>query len=270
MKPQKTKMRVTIIEAPDAFPDSFFTSLLSHLQQEKSELLVLNELPLSPWIACFKEKNETLFQQSIADHKKHSATLVQFFDKVPSLQTILYSNPTSEHFNEACALVRNNSVPIGFHKKRYLPDEADTYEVAWYERGPDHFEPIVVHDQASVGALLCSELWFTDKARRYGKHKQHPADIIICPRATEVASAEKWIIVGKAVAMISGTFVLSSNRVGKSVLCDTCEFGGTGFVISPDGTLLAKTSQEQPFVTVEIDLQLAKNSKSTYPRYIQE
>jgi N-carbamoylputrescine amidase len=48
------------------------------------------------------------------------------------------------------------------------------------------------------------------------------------------------------------------------------EFGGQGWVVGPNGQVLASTSREQPFVTVEIDLSEARLAKQTYPRYVLE
>jgi hypothetical protein len=64
-------------------------------------------------------------------------------------------------------------------------------------------------------------------------------------------------------AVISGAYSLSSNRCSSS-------FGGTGWIIDPDGKVLALTSSQHPFVTKEIDLELSKKAKLTYPRYIKD
>jgi N-carbamoylputrescine amidase len=66
-------------------------------------------------------------------------------------------------------------------------------------------------------------------------------------------------------AIVSGSFVLSSNRRGG----DVC-FGGCGLVISPDGDVIARTSENEPFVTVEIDISESIKAKKTYPRYLPE
>ncbi|MCW2680032.1 MAG: nitrilase/cyanide hydratase and apolipoprotein N-acyltransferase [Frankiales bacterium] len=41
-------------------------------------------------------------------------------------------------------------------------------------------------------------------------------------------------------------------------------------MIGPDGDVLATTSADEQFVTVEVDLELAREAKSTYPRYVRE
>jgi N-carbamoylputrescine amidase len=44
-------------------------------------------------------------------------------------------------------------------------------------------------------------------------------------------------------------------------------YGGAGWIIGPDGELLAKTSSELPFCTRDIDLDAAAAARRTYPRY---
>ena len=39
-------------------------------------------------------------------------------------------------------------------------------------------------------------------------------------------------------------------------------------MIGPEGDILGLTSQQHPFVTIEIDLQKAEQAKKTYPRYM--
>jgi len=40
-----------------------------------------------------------------------------------------------------------------------------------------------------------------------------------------------------------------------------------GWIIGPDGQLLARTSGQAPFITLEIDLAAAAAARRTYPRY---
>ena len=69
-----------------------------------------------------------------------------------------------------------------------------------------------------------------------------------------------------AAAVLAGAFCLSSNRVGPN--SEGGPFGGMGWVIDPDGEILALTSEDAPFATVDIDLGAAEHAKATYPRYV--
>ncbi len=116
---------------------------------------------------------------------------------------------------------------------------------------------------ARVGFEICTELWAFDRARLYGKDSIH---LIVTPRATPRTTLDKWLVGGRATAITSGAFSLSSNHVSSAT--DAVHLGGQGWVIAPDGEVLGLTSQEQPFVTMELDLSVAEQAKLTYPRYV--
>jgi N-carbamoylputrescine amidase len=74
---------------------------------------------------------------------------------------------------------------------------------------------------------------------------------------------------GRAAAVMSGAFCLSSNRGGVDARGHA--WGGHGWIIEPDqGTVLGTSSTERPFLTLEIDLSAAKLAKRRYPRYVSE
>ena len=88
------------------------------------------------------------------------------------------------------------------------------------------------------------------------------------PRATPHGSVEKWLAGGQAAAVVSGSFCLSSNLYNPPG--SAADIGGLSWVIDPEGNILARTSVEQPYATVEIDLNEAEVAKSTYPRYVPD
>jgi N-carbamoylputrescine amidase len=66
----------------------------------------------------------------------------------------------------------------------------------------------------------------------------------------------------------SGAYCLSSNlwaEAGSGV-----NLGGGGWIIDPEGAVLARTDEDTPFASAEIDLDFAKASKAAYPRYVAE
>jgi N-carbamoylputrescine amidase len=67
---------------------------------------------------------------------------------------------------------------------------------------------------------------------------------------------------------MSGAFGISSNRSGTDAL--GMRWGGLGWIIDPDGEVLATTSEDEPVATVTVDLLDAERAKATYPRYILE
>ena len=92
---------------------------------------------------------------------------------------------------------------------------------------------------------------------------------LAAPRATLASSVDKWLAGGRAAAVMAGAFCLSSNRGGVDEQGSV--WAGSGWIIEPEeGELLARTSTDHPFVTLEIDLAAADAAKGTYPRYVPE
>ena len=52
-------------------------------------------------------------------------------------------------------------------------------------------------------------------------------------------------------SLVSGAYIVSSNRVGRSK--SGTQFGGGGFAYAPQGQLLAVTSASNPLVKLELD-----------------
>src|SRR5476651_2307701 len=163
--------------------------------------------------------------------------------------------------NEAFVLESNTYRMI--HHKKYFPQEPGFFEEAWYVRGAGGFDCMQV-GQVKVGVLLCTELFFNDRARAYGRDG---ADLIVTPRATGT-SLSRWKTAGTMAAIVSGAWFVSSNRYGPGALGQ--QFGGAGFVVSPQGVLLEETSEATPMRVVTIDLDAARAQKTQYPCYVKE
>jgi N-carbamoylputrescine amidase len=257
-------MRVTVCELSNKRPtlESQWADLIDHCRQHRSELVVLPEMPFSPWLAESEVADQSAWMSAVIEHESWRKA---YLDLVPA--AVLCTDPVVDNginYNEAYAWSTVGGYRAA-HRKYYLPDEPGFWEAHWYERGPKEF---VVQEIAEtrVGFLLCTEMWFTEHARSYGRQG---AEILAVPRATGLASADKWIAGGRAAAVASGAFCLSSNRGG--VDDAGFEWGGHGWIIEPEeGGVLGVTTPAQPYLTIDIDLDVAKGAKTTYPRYVAE
>jgi N-carbamoylputrescine amidase len=233
-------------------------ALARHVAGAGSDLVLLPELPFSDWLAVDTAVDPARWQRSVEEHGAAVAALDTL-----GAPTVIASRPTAARRNEAFAWTRHEGV-TALHDKYYLPDEPGYWEATWYERGERRFD---VHrlPRVTVGALLCTELWFLEWARHYGRQG---AELVCVPRATPYESLEKWVVGGRVAAVCAGAFIASSNQwtPGGSGLAQ----GGVGWVTGPDGAVLAVTGPDEPFVTVEIDLDEARKARDTYPRYVPE
>jgi N-carbamoylputrescine amidase len=106
-------------------------------------------------------------------------------------------------------------------------------------------------------------MWFFEHSRSYGKAG---VQLIVCPRVTPRSTLDKWLTGGRTVAVVSGAFCISSNKFSQT----DRNLGGLGWIIDPEGYVMGVTSQTEPIITVEIDLDLADRAKKTYPRYVPD
>ena len=77
---------------------------------------------------------------------------------------------------------------------------------------------------------ICTELWFMEHARAYGQGGVH---LLAVPRATPRETLDKWLAGGRAAAIVSGAFTLSSNSASRPA--DIANLGGQGWIVGPDG-----------------------------------
>jgi N-carbamoylputrescine amidase len=114
-----------------------------------------------------------------------------------------------------------------------------------------------------VGFLICTEVMFNEHARQYGRAG---AQIIAVPRAVPKPSHARWLVAIKMAAVVSGCYVLTSNRGGRDSRGQ--KFGGMGWIVDPNADLVAQTSSVSPLATATIDTSFVTRAQSEYPCYV--
>jgi N-carbamoylputrescine amidase len=250
-------MNVTVCELPDdrkAF-ELVWEAFIIYVRTQQSDLVLLPELPFSSWFARTPQFDAQVWQRAQQEHNLMMNRLCEL-----SPATVVGTHPLIEdgrHLNRGFVWTPTEGYQ-GVHDKYYLPNEEGFYERCWFDRHQRDFTLAHVEELA-IGFLICTEVMFNEWARYYGKQG---ANIIAVPRAS--LDHERWVVATRMAAIASGAFVLSSNRV------DEHSFAGCGFVIGPNGEVLASTSRQAPFVTVDIDLAESAQAKKTYPRDVLE
>ena len=260
-------MRVTVCQIPNepAALDAAWGALREHLTAEASDLLVLPEMPFAPWLAASRDVDREQWSSAATMHGRWCDRLGEL-----GVGVALGSRPVEEPDPRNRAFLWNADGGLrDLHDKAYLPDEEGFWEATWYNRGKPEYElATVVTDggaRARIGVLLCTEMWFLEHARAYGRAGAH---ILAIPRATPGSTLDKWIAGGRTTAVVSGAYCLSAAPYNKSG--QGADLGGGSWIIDPEGEVLALTTPEEPFATREIDLARAEAAKRLYPRYVPE
>jgi N-carbamoylputrescine amidase len=257
-------MRVTVCELPNAWSetDEDWSCLIGQLSEEKTDLLVLPEMPFHRWLAGSRDVDLDKWKRAVEAHDRGVERLRDL-----SVGVIAGSRPVLDaggRYNEGFIWEKSTGYhPV--HRKCYLPDEEAFWEASWYERGKGDFDLIDVNGMI-IGFQICTELWFSAHAREYAKQG---IQLLVCPRATPLESIDTWLAGARTAAVVSGAFCLSSNYHGR--VTNEIDFGGLGWIIEPEaGRVLGVTSRGVPFLTLDIDLSEADRAKKTYPRYVAD
>lgn len=257
-------MKVTVCQL-DNRPDylqAMLDKLAAYIKEENSDFLLLPEMCFSPWLAADPVPDANRWHTAVSSHNQHIAKLDQLGARaIMGTRPIIRENGS---FRNEAYIWTAESGPQTVHEKYYLPDEPQYWENSWYDRGERRFD-LARALGMRLGVQICTEMWFFEWARHYAKAR---ADILCVPRGTPHSTLPKWLAGGQVAAVCSGAYCLSSNLWNPPG--GNTDLGGMGWIISPDGDILATTNEDRPFATAEIDLELAQRSKSTYPRYVPE
>ncbi len=256
-----TTLRIAFVEWPEGLStdDPKWSGLNDAVRAAAPDILVTNELPFGPWVA----ENETFSRdeanRSVTAHEHGLKGLIAL-----NLPAIISSRPVwsgKRLANEAFLLQAGSVRPL--HRKQYFPNEPGWFESNWYAGDDSGFAPTEILG-IKVGVLLCTEAMFNERARAYGRQQ---ASLIVIPRASGM-NLDSWKIAGAMASLVSGAYVVSSNRVGVSR--SGTRFGGGGYAYAPQGRLLAETSSSDPIRTVELDSDACRFAQRDYPCYVPE
>lgn len=248
-------MRVTVCELP--YESSALTAaweaLCEHTRRHASELVLLPEFAMVD--AVWEGEHFDPARWEVAE-----SLSVAWLERLRELCAayVVGTRPRSvgaRRFNEGYIWSRAEGVK-SLRRKYLLPNAPGGWEARWFDRGDRSFPAFHAGD-FSFGLNICTELWALET---YAAYAASGVQIILSPRATAAATTAKWMSVGVVAAVRSGAFGMSSNRVDL-----TGAYGGTGWIIGPDGELLARTTRDAPFATIEIDLAASEAARDGYP-----
>lgn len=248
--------RFTVLETPHSLaPD--LQAMPDWITALDCDACLLSEAPFGPWVAASADFSTAKALESSRLHAAGVAALSGLTcETIFGTRALL--GPGNRLINEAFACSGGQYTAL--HHKQVFPDEPGFYEARWFTPGGLLFQLYELPDTGlRVAVVICSELMFPDVARHYAAAG---ADLLLVPRATGPDTVEQWIAVARMTAFTTGCYVLSSNRRGGG-------FGGVGFAVAPNGALIARTTPDQPAVTVEINREAVRAARKGYPHNIE-
>ncbi|MDM9621997.1 carbon-nitrogen hydrolase family protein [Rhizobium sp. S96] len=223
------------------------------------DILITNEMPFGAWLPKTLPYDQARAEAWAELHAQSLTALGELAPAVISSRPVVHGGRLA---NEAFAL--ENGVYRFLHHKHLFPAEEGWQEDGWFAPSIPGFDTNVIAG-LTVGVLLCTELMFPERARALGRQGAH---LIAVPRASG-RSMSYWRTAGAMAAIVSGAYVMSSNRVG-SAYGEPPIFGGGGFAFDPSANPAGDTRQDQPALRVSIDPDAAEAAKASYPVYVRE
>ena len=236
-------------------------ALAGRVSAAKPDLLLLSEMPFGRWIAAGERLDPAVFDEACRVHEQALAHFEELGAAV-----VLGTRPllhAGRRINDGFVWTRAAGAR-SVHGKQYFPDEEGYYEARWFEAGERHFR-VTEAGAARAGFLICTEVMFNEHARHYGRQG---AQVIAVPRAVGSGSLPRWLVAMRMAAIVSGCYVLSSNRGGRDARGQV--FGGHGWVIDPRGEMVGETSASDPVRFCDLDLQAVARAQGEYPCYVPE
>jgi len=242
-------VKVTVCQLdnrPQALPGAW-ARLVAHVRRAGSELVLLPEMCFGEWVAADPQVDAARWAEAV---QAHAQWLPRLAELAPAHVISTRPVETPQGRRNRAYLHAPGEPVQDLHDKTYLPDEPGFWEASWYGRGPVDF-PSFDAAGARCGVQICTELWFMRHARAYAGAG---VQLLCVPRATPHDSLERWLVGGRTAAVIA----------------PDADLGGLAWVADPEGQVLATTSRDVPFATVDIDPAQADRAKQTYPRYVRD
>lgn len=251
-------LKVACVEWPEGLlpASETFARIAADVAKAAPDVLVTNEMPFGDWLADGPVFDRNAAAVSVEVHEAGLEALSAL-----KLPLVISSRPVWQGdrlANEGFALIQGQVMPL--HRKCYFPAEPGWHEDAWFTSGDGTFE-VAELAGLKVGVLLCTELMFNERARAYGRQG---ADLIVAPRAT--GGTAMWQAACQMAAIVSGAYVVSSNRVGRR---GKTAFAGNGLAVAPDGRLIGMTTVDRPIFVLDLDPEVAAVQKREYPCYVR-
>ncbi len=254
---------VTLALLTEVFPGPdgprHLTERLRRAADDGAEIALLPELPMDRWAPATRRTDDDDAEPPRGPRWAAQRDAARAAGLALVGGAIIRDPETGHRHNTAFVFDREGRVR-GEYRKVHLPSEQGFWEADHYRPGDAFAEP-VFGLPLPIGVQICS-----DANRPAGSHVLAAlgAELIVVPRATPVASWERWELVLRAIAITSCSFVATVNRPGPE---SGVPIGGPSALFGPDGSVLHESSE--PLAITTVDRTVVEQARRDYPGYLE-
>ena len=246
--------------------ETFFTEdadrrLRTRFRQARAagaEVAVLPEIPLNPWSpASTVVRDEDAEEPGGPRHRTMSAAAREA--GIGLVGGAIVRDPASGRRHNTALVFDAGGALVASYAKVHLPDEPGFHEPCHYQPGNTIGEPIRAFAMP-LAVQICSDI-----NRPAASHALAAmgAALFVHPRATEMATYEKWKLVLRSTALTTCAYVVSVNRPAAE---QGVPLGGPSLVVDPNGEVLVETTD--PLAVTRIDEAVLTSARKRYPGYL--
>jgi len=247
----------------DVFPEpadhSRLIGLLAQARDDGADLAVLPELPFNGWAPGTKQPHPDDAEAPGGPRQTRLSEAAREVG-IAVLGGAIVVDPTTGTRHNTAVLVDSTGVELGRYRKIHLPEEEGYWETSHYAPGTK--PPLVIEGLGMrVGLQICSDV---NRPQGFQLLAAQGAEVMLVPRATPPETYDRWRVVLRANAVMSGAYLVSVNRprpeAGASI-------GGPSIAIAPSGEVL--TESTEPVSVVELRGEVVKEARGEYPGYLK-
>lgn len=237
-------------------------SLREHLEEAKArgaELAVLPELPLNGWAPATRTPRDEDAEGVDGPRQRTMSAAASEVGIALLGGAIVLDDETGARHNTAL-LYGPDGRCMTRYRKIHLPEEEGYWETSHYLAGD--VPPTVVDGlPLRVGLQICSDV---NRPQGFQLLAAQGVEVVLAPRATPPETYDRWRMILRANAVMSGAYLVSVNRprpeAGASI-------GGPSLAISPAGDVLVETTEPVRVVTLERGS--VTDAAREYPGYLK-
>ncbi len=231
---------------------------LHEAREAGADLAVLPELPLNSWAPATKQARDRDAEPPGGERETVQAEAARRAG-IALLGGVIRRDTDSGARHNTSLLFDDRGRVVTAYRKIHLPDEKGFWEAHHYQPGDD-LPRVVEIAGFRLGLQICSDV---NRPALSQVLAARGAEIVIAPRATPLASYERWKLVLRANAITACAFVVSTNRPANEAGVDV---GGPSIAIAPDGGVLLES--EGPMQCTTLERTTLEEARRDYPGYL--
>lgn len=234
------------------------SAVLHDAEAGGAEIAVLPELPLNEWSPYSKVARDEDAEE-VGGPRQQTMSEAAATAGIALVGGAIVRDPDTGARHNTALLYASDGACMARYRKVHLPEEEGYWETSHYEPGGTAPE-VVGGLPLKVGLQVCSDV---NRPHGFQVLAAQGAELVFAPRATPPETYDRWRLILRANAIMSGAYVVSVNRPRPE---HGAAIGGPSIAIDPFGEVIAETTETVRVIALASDV--VADAGAAYPGYL--